>query len=98
MSDRSDSRELQSQPLPVLFDSTEGIRIYIAPELLQQLADNAKAAFDSLKYGQTELATVVVQANKAGGKTIKPTLSVEDGRTGLYGVITLEVADHVPKG
>lgn len=80
--------------MATLLDSCVRVRINIAVELLQQLADNASYALHHLTEGQTGQVDVTLQASSDKSKTIKPSLTFEETPAGAVGVVTLVVETH----
>lgn len=80
--------------MATLLDSCVRVRINIAVELLQQLADNAEYQLKHLALGQTGQVDVFLQASTDKTKTIKPSLTFEETPGGAVGVVTLVVETH----
>ncbi len=88
------SGNIESDPLPQEFDSCEGMRFVIAAELMPQLSQVAAFAANKMTAGQKKPVTFSIQASVDRTRTIKPTLTFEDGTKGMFGVLLLEVETH----
>jgi hypothetical protein len=90
----SKQTDMAGDDLSTLVDSCFRIKLQVSPALLPQLKDGATELLKTAKMGDLKPLEMIIQASQDKSKTIKPTLTFEDGGKGMIGVVILQVEVH----